>query len=56
LGRLNHPSRSTLWKYFTGDKIVIRQNNTIVAKQKDIAKYFVLATTIAAFIPNGYRY
>ena len=37
-------------------KIFIRQNNTIVAKQKDIAKYFVPAATIAAFIPNGYRY
>jgi Trypsin-like peptidase domain len=37
-------------------KIVNRQNNSIVAKQKDIAKYFVPAATIAAFIPNGYRY
>src|SRR4029077_8304323 len=37
-------------------KIFIRQNNAIVAKQKDIAKYFVPAATIAAFIPNGYRY
>jgi len=38
-------------------KIFVRQNTPNgIAQQKDIAKYFVPAATIAAFIPNEYRY
>jgi hypothetical protein len=38
-------------------KIFIRPNNAKgPLKERDLAKYFVPAATIAAFIPSGYRY
>jgi hypothetical protein len=38
-------------------KIFVRPNmRNGIAQQKDIAKYFVPAATITAFIPNEYRY
>jgi hypothetical protein len=38
-------------------KIFIRPNNAKgPLKERDLAKYFVPAATITAFIPSGYRY
>ena len=37
-------------------KLYMRANKSIVARQMHIAKYFVPAATIAAFIPGDYHY